>query len=95
MSAIECAIKRGIDISASLLAITVLSPVCLLIAVLIKLDTRGPVLFSQKRLGKQARPFRCYKFRTMLVGSPDLRNVDGSTFNSRRASTNCRNCSTC
>jgi undecaprenyl phosphate N,N'-diacetylbacillosamine 1-phosphate transferase len=82
MSAIECAIKRGIDISACLLAITVLSPVYLLIALLIKLDTRGPALFSQKRLGKQARPFECYKFRTMLVGSPDLRNVDGSTFNS-------------
>ena len=82
MSAIECAIKRGIDIIASLLAITVLSPVCLLIAVLIRLDTRGPALFSQKRLGKQARPFECHKFRTMLVGSRDLRNVDGSTFNS-------------
>jgi lipopolysaccharide/colanic/teichoic acid biosynthesis glycosyltransferase len=82
MSAIECAIKRGIDISASLLAITVFSPVYLLIALLIKLDTKGPALFSQKRLGKQARPFECRKFRTMLVGSPDLRNVDGSTFNS-------------
>lgn len=86
MSAIECAIKRGIDISASLLAITVLSPVYLLIALLIKLDTRGPALFSQKRLGKQARPFECHKFRTMLVGSPDLRNVDGSTFNSENDS---------
>jgi len=82
MSAIESAIKRVVDVGASLFAIIILSPLFLVVALLIKLDSKGPALFCQRRLGKDARVFGCYKFRTMFVGAPDLRNSDGSTFNS-------------
>jgi undecaprenyl phosphate N,N'-diacetylbacillosamine 1-phosphate transferase len=83
MSEIESAIKRVVDVGASLFAIIILSPLFLVVALLIKLDSKGPALFCQRRLGKDARVFGCYKFRTMFVGAPDLRNSDGSTFNSK------------
>ena len=57
--------KRMFDIIASVLGIGVLAPVLLLVAVLIKLDSRGPVFFRQERMGKGFRPFCIYKFRTM------------------------------
>ena len=62
------AAKRGIDVvgSASLLVLT--SPVMALIALAVKLETRGPVLFRQERLGLDGKPFVIRKFRTMVVG---------------------------
>jgi lipopolysaccharide/colanic/teichoic acid biosynthesis glycosyltransferase len=60
--------KRLFDIVVSALALVVLSPLLLIIAVLLKLDSRGPVVFRHQRLGKGARPFIIYKFRTMVVG---------------------------
>lgn len=57
--------KRLIDIILCLIAFPLLSPLMLLVAVLIKLDSAGPVLFKQKRIGKGGRPFEIYKFRTM------------------------------
>jgi exopolysaccharide biosynthesis polyprenyl glycosylphosphotransferase len=61
------ALKRGIDIAVSLSALITLSPLFLLIAVLIRLSSQGPVLFKQKRLGKFGREFDFLKFRTMIV----------------------------
>ena len=58
-------LKRVIDIVISGLAIVVLSPVLLLIAIAIKLDSKGPVLFKQKRVGKNKSHFMIYKFRSM------------------------------
>ena len=63
-------IKRLIDIVLSLGAIVVLSPVLLLLAVLIKLDSKGPVLFKQKRVGKDKTHFEILKFRTMYADVP-------------------------
>jgi lipopolysaccharide/colanic/teichoic acid biosynthesis glycosyltransferase len=63
-------IKRLIDIVLSLGAIVVLSPVLLLLAVLIKLDSKGPVLFKQKRVGKGKTHFEILKFRTMYADVP-------------------------
>ncbi|HEM6332918.1 TPA: sugar transferase [Streptococcus suis] len=63
-------LKRVIDIVISSLAIVVLSPVLLLIAVAIKLDSKGPVLFKQKRVGKNKTHFMIYKFRSMYVDAP-------------------------
>lgn len=59
-------LKRIFDFSASLVCLAIFSPVLVLVACAIKLETKGPVLFKQKRLGKQKKPFICYKFRTMV-----------------------------
>ncbi|MGU7914889.1 sugar transferase [Streptococcus suis] len=63
-------LKRVIDMVFSCLAIVVLSPVLLLIAIAIKLDSKGPVLFKQKRVGKNKKYFMIYKFRSMYVDAP-------------------------
>ncbi|HEC35629.1 MAG TPA: sugar transferase [Anaerolineae bacterium] len=74
-------IKRLMDVTLSLLGLTLSLPLSLVIALLIKIDSQGPVLFRQTRIGKDGKPFTCYKFRTMYVDAPDIRNPDGSTFN--------------
>jgi len=63
-------IKRIIDFTLSLLAMIILWPVFLLIAILIKLDSKGPVLFKQKRVGKSKKHFYILKFRTMRTDTP-------------------------
>jgi lipopolysaccharide/colanic/teichoic acid biosynthesis glycosyltransferase len=78
----QAAIKRTIDTSVSLTALLVFSPALAVIAIAIRLDSLGSILFKQQRLGRGGRPFTLYKFRTMVVDAPDLRNQDGSTFNS-------------
>jgi exopolysaccharide biosynthesis polyprenyl glycosylphosphotransferase len=62
-------IKRSMDIVASLLALITLSPILLLISVLIKLTSRGPVLFRQKRVGRYGKTFTFLKFRSMYFES--------------------------
>jgi len=59
--------KRCMDIMGSIVAGIVLSPVCLVIAILIKSVSKGPVIFKQTRLGLNGRSFEIYKFRTMRV----------------------------
>ena len=59
-------IKRGIDVVASGLGLIALAPIMALIAVLIRLDSRGPILFRQVRLGLNGGEFHCLKFRTMV-----------------------------
>lgn len=63
-------LKRLIDIILSLSAIILLSPLFLLIAVWVKLDSSGPILFCQKRIGINHNTFTIYKFRTMRVDTP-------------------------
>jgi lipopolysaccharide/colanic/teichoic acid biosynthesis glycosyltransferase len=60
-------LKRGMDIIGSLFAIIMFLPACSLIAVLVKLTSKGPVLFRQKRLGRYGREFSFFKFRTMYA----------------------------
>ncbi len=62
--------KRAADLVLSALALIVLSPVLLLIALWIKLDSRGPVFFRQKRVGKDKNHFQILKFRTMYTDTP-------------------------
>ena len=64
--------KRLLDLSASLAACTLLFPVLLVVAIAIKLDSRGPILFAQERVGLGGRRFRLYKFRTMIEGTDRL-----------------------
>ena len=59
--------KRCIDCLASGLGLLVLSPFFALLAIAIKLESPGPVLFSQTRLGQGGTPFRCWKFRSMFI----------------------------
>jgi len=61
--------KRIFDLAISLLGLLVLAPLFALIALWIKLDSPGPVLFRQIRIGQFGRPFRIFKFRTMIVGA--------------------------
>ena len=63
-------IKRALDIVISLTALIVLSPVLLLIALLIKLESKGPVIFKQKRFGKNKKFFEILKFRSMRTDAP-------------------------
>lgn len=63
-------IKRLLAIMISGLAIIILSPVLLVIAFIIKIDSKGPVLFKQKRVGKDKKYFMIYKFRSMYVDAP-------------------------
>jgi len=62
-------LKRVMDIVISSAGLVVLSPLMLFVALLIKLDSKGPVLFLQDRVGENGRIFRISKFRTMYVGS--------------------------
>ena len=61
--------KRALDITLIVLALPVLVPVMLFIALLIYVVSDGPVLFRQERVGYRGRRFRCFKFRTMVVGN--------------------------
>jgi len=63
-------IKRLIDLFLSIFGIVVLSPVMLIMAIAIKLDSRGPIFFKQKRVGIHKTHFNIYKFRTMRTDTP-------------------------
>ena len=63
------ALKRAIDMALGLLGVALLSPIFALIALLIKLDSPGPVFFKQVRIGRGGKPFVCYKFRSMRDGA--------------------------
>jgi len=65
--------KRVIDIFGSLVGIILFSPIMLLAAIAIKLDSKGPVLFKQQRAGLNGRPFKMYKFRSMCVDAEELK----------------------
>ena len=63
----RAAAKRAFDIAGAGLALVVLSPVLLIAAIAIRLDSKGPIFFSQVRVGRDAKPFRVLKLRTMVV----------------------------
>jgi exopolysaccharide biosynthesis polyprenyl glycosylphosphotransferase len=68
-------IKRSFDAGAAGLGILVLSPFTLLVALLIKIDSRGPVFFHQTRVGRDGRTFRMWKFRTMVAHADSLKDM--------------------
>ncbi|MBF0441583.1 MAG: sugar transferase [Oligoflexales bacterium] len=76
-------VKRIFDIVFSLAGLLMLSPLFLVIAVIIKLTSKGPVFYSQKRVGKGGRVFNFYKFRSMVVNADkikeSLKNVNEAT----------------
>lgn len=74
--------KRLFDIIFSLIALPFFLLLYIPVAILIKLEDGGPVLYCANRLGKNKVPFKMFKFRSMKVNAPDIRLADGSTFSS-------------
>lgn len=64
--------KRFWDVVFSSILLIILSPLFLIVSIMIKLDSHGPVFFKQRRIGKGNKEFLIYKFRTMKVNTPDL-----------------------
>lgn len=81
--AYQLVVKRLIDILVCLVVLPFVLLVCIPVAILIKIEDGGPIFYSSKRLGKNFRHFGMLKFRSMKVNAPDLRNADGSTYNSK------------
>jgi lipopolysaccharide/colanic/teichoic acid biosynthesis glycosyltransferase len=80
-------LKRVVDAAAAAVGLLAVAPLALLIAALIKLESRGPVFFGHMREGRRGRPFRCWKFRTMIVGADQqqrklirMNQMDGPQF---------------
>ena len=66
-------VKRMMDLAAATLGLAVLSPLFLLVAIAVKLDSRGPVFYRQWRIGRDGRPFRMVKFRSMVQDADQLK----------------------
>jgi lipopolysaccharide/colanic/teichoic acid biosynthesis glycosyltransferase len=82
-------VKRSFDLIISAAAIGLLFPFWLLIAILIKLDSKGPIFYTQERVGMDGRLFLLYKFRTMQAGAdPDLHREYQQAFIAGRAEAN-------
>lgn len=75
-------IKRVLDICFSLIGIVLLAVVFIPVAITIKISDPGPIFYVDKRYGKNMVVFKMLKFRSMKVNAPDIRNEDGTTFNS-------------
>ena len=75
-------LKRLLDIVFSLLVFPLFGLILIPVAIAIKLDDGGPVFYKSARVGKGFQKFNMLKFRSMKVNAPDLRNVDGGTYNS-------------
>lgn len=67
-------VKRALDIVLSLIALIVFSPIFLIVAVAIRLDSKGAIAFGHKRLGKDRREIKVYKFRTMVQNADEVFN---------------------
>ena len=82
----QIVIKRIIDIVLCLIALPFVLLITILVSFAIKIEDRGPVFYHSKRLGVGFKEFDMLKFRSMKVNAPDIRNDDGSTFNSNHDS---------
>ena len=78
----ESFFKRILDIIFIVLLFPVILVILLVISPIIYFQDKGPIFYNAPRLGKNGKIFKMYKFRSMKVDAPDLRNDDGSTFNS-------------
>lgn len=64
--------SKFLNVLTSLLLLVLLSPLFLILGIIIKLNSKGPVFFTQMRIGKDNELFKFYKFRTMKVGTPNV-----------------------
>ncbi len=74
-------IKRVLDIVIAIIGLPFFCLIFMILAPIIVLEDRGPVFYNAPRLGRNKKIFKMYKFRSMKVNAPDLRNQDGSTYN--------------
>ena len=65
--------KRALDVIASFLGLVILSPILLIVAILIKLESNGPAIFAQSRIGLNGKEFKMYKFRSMVQNAEELK----------------------
>jgi lipopolysaccharide/colanic/teichoic acid biosynthesis glycosyltransferase len=77
---LQLTVKAAADFVLAAISLVLLSPLFLLVGILIKSASPGPVFFKQRRLGQNGEVFEIYKFRTMHLNAADLRNPDGSTY---------------
>ena len=75
-------VKRMIDVVISFVSLVVLIPIWIIIPILIKRDDGGKAFYLAPRIGKECKKIYMYKFRSMKEGNKDIRNADGSTYNS-------------
>lgn len=66
-------VKRAVDIVCSLIGLLVLMPILLLVAIIVKVESKGPIIFSQDRVGKHGKVFKMYKFRSMVVNAEEIK----------------------
>jgi lipopolysaccharide/colanic/teichoic acid biosynthesis glycosyltransferase len=89
-------LKRAFDITAASIALLVLSPILLITALAVKIDSNGPVFFTSKRVGTGYKIFDFYKFRTMKIGAENLidslKNLNQYQNNSEAMEENCPSC---
>lgn len=76
-------LKRLFDILISILLLIPLTIIFIIVSIAIFIEDSGPIIYSGERLGKNGKVFKMYKFRSMYVNSEDIRNADGSTYNSK------------
>lgn len=74
-------IKRGIDFILALIVLPFVLFIIIILAPVIFISDPGPIFYNGSRRGRNGTPFKMFKFRSMYVNSPDVRNPDGSTFN--------------
>lgn len=74
-------IKRLFDFIIGLIALPFVLVITIIMAPIIYLNDKGPIFYNASRIGKNGKPFKMYKFRSMMVNAPDIRNEDGSTYN--------------
>lgn len=74
-------VKRWIDFALALIALPFVLILIIIMAPIIFISDPGPVFYNGKRRGKNGKVFKMYKFRSMYVNAPDIRNIDGSTYN--------------
>lgn len=75
-------LKRVFDIIGAIIVLPFVIIIILLLAPIIYFTDRGPIFYNASRTGEYCRQFKMFKLRSMYVNSPDLRNADGSTYNS-------------
>lgn len=75
-------IKRFLDVLLSIALLPLFALICLILVPFIVLEDKGPAFYCSDRLGKSGKIFLMYKFRSMKVNAPDIRQSDGSTYNS-------------